>query len=91
MQEILKVHPVAIEIARVPKKGDVLPLSKPLVGVSGKAYNELPVPARTATYISTVGYNLYVSLSGACPPGSCRVWDRLHHLQKQGRVGAGRL
>ena len=73
MQEILRVHPVAIEIPRVPKKDDVLPLSKPLVGVSGKVYNELPVPAGTATFISTVGYNLYVSFSGTRPHGSRRV------------------
>lgn len=47
-------------MTRVPKKDDVLPLSKPVVGISGKVYNELYVPAGTSVTISTVGYNLYV-------------------------------
>jgi len=59
-QEILRVHPVAIEIFREAAKDDVLPLTKPIVGISGKVHNELPIPAGTPVYISTVGYNLYV-------------------------------
>ena len=59
-QEILRVHPAVIEITRAPKKDDVLPLSKPVIGVSGKVYNELPVPAGTITLISITGYNLCV-------------------------------
>jgi hypothetical protein len=62
-QEILRIYPTLIEIMRVPKKDDVVPLSKPVVGISGKVYKELPVPAGTQVFISTVGYNVYVGLS----------------------------
>jgi len=48
----------------VPGKDDVVPLSKPVVGISGKVYNELPVPAGTQMFISTVGYNLNKDLWG---------------------------
>ena len=51
---------MAVEIQRTPKKDDLLPLSKPVVGLSGKVYKDLPVPAGTVVTISTVGYNLYV-------------------------------
>lgn len=47
----------------MPKEDDVLPLSKPVIGVSGKVYKELPVPAGTTITISPIGYNMYV-----CPP-----------------------
>ena len=56
-----------IEISRAPEVDDVLPLSKPIVGLSGKVYNELPVPAGTIVTISTSGYNLYV-LPLSTPP-----------------------
>jgi len=59
-QETLRHHPAVLDIQREPTKDDVLPLSKPIVGVSGKVYRELPVPAGTFMYISTAGYNLYV-------------------------------
>ena len=59
-QEILRVYPVALEITRAAKDDNVLPLSKPVVGVSGKVYNELPILAGTIISVSTVGYNLYV-------------------------------
>jgi len=57
---MLRVQPVTVEIPRVATKDDVLPLSKPIVGVSGKVYTELPVPAGTLLSVSTVGYNLCV-------------------------------
>lgn len=56
----MRVYPAAIEIIRAPNKDDVLPLSKPIVGVSGRVYKELPVPSGTSIMISTVGYNMYV-------------------------------
>jgi hypothetical protein len=62
-QEILRVYPTLIEIIRVPGKDDVVPLSKPVTGISGKVYKELAVPAGTHMFISTAGYNLYVRLS----------------------------
>ena len=49
-----------VEVPRVAEKDDVLPLSKPIVGVSGKVYTELPIAAGTFLAISTVGYNLCV-------------------------------
>jgi hypothetical protein len=52
------MYPVGVAVRRVAKKDNILPLAKPIVGVSGKVYNELFVPAGTATYSSTVGYNL---------------------------------
>jgi hypothetical protein len=69
-QEVLRVYPVAIDVPRMPNKDDVLPLSKPFVGVSGKVYNELPVPAGTILYISNFGYNLYVPSSCTLQRGS---------------------
>jgi len=57
-KEALRVYPIAIELIRAPKKDDVLPLSKPIVGVSGKVYKELPIPAGTRVMISTVAYNV---------------------------------
>jgi len=63
-KEVLRVYPAAIEISRTPKKDDLLPLSKPVVGLSGKVYKDLPVPAGTVVTISTVGYNLNKDLWG---------------------------
>ena len=54
------MYPAATELLRLLKKDDVLPLSKPVIGVSGKVYKELPIPARKGITISTVGYNMYV-------------------------------
>jgi len=61
----LRVHPAGIEIERVATKDDVLPLTKPIVGVSGKVYKELPVPAGTLIRISMVGYNLNKDVWGS--------------------------
>jgi len=58
IQEILRLHPTAISVPRVATKDDVLPLTKPVVGVSGKVYREIPVPAGTLVFISMVGCNL---------------------------------
>ena len=59
-QESLRIHPIAVEITRAPMEDDVLPLTKPIVGTSGKVYNELPVPKGTRVDISTAGYHLYI-------------------------------
>ncbi|KAF9787520.1 cytochrome P450 [Thelephora terrestris] len=64
-KEVLRVYPIATEISRAAKTDDVLPLSKPIVGLSGKVYEDLPVPAGTLMTISTVGYNLNKDLWGA--------------------------
>ena len=60
LQEILRFYPAVVEILRVAKEDNVLPLSRPVVGLSGKVYKELPVPAGTAMYMFPMGYNLYV-------------------------------
>ena len=59
-------------MVRVPIEDDVLPLTKPIVGTSGKVYTELPVSKGTPVGISTIGYNLcvfsfgnHLSLDGA--------------------------
>ena len=39
---------------------DILPLTKPVVGASGRVYTELPIPKGTIVVISMSGYNLYV-------------------------------
>ena len=69
----MRAYPVAMEVLRAPKKDDVLPLSKPIFGVSGKVYKELPIPAGTAITISTVGYNLCVHSLDLCPRRSYKV------------------
>jgi hypothetical protein len=56
------MHPIVNELQRVPKEDTVLPLSTPIVGISGKVYEELPVPAGTIMNLSLVGYNLYACL-----------------------------
>lgn len=63
-KEILRVYPIVTELQRVPKKDDVLPLSKPVVGVSGKVYKELLVPAGTTIMVSQMGYNVNKDLWG---------------------------
>ena len=49
-----------IELVRAPIEDDVLPLTKPFVGTSGRAYTELPIPKGAVLYVSLTGYNLYV-------------------------------
>ena len=56
----MRVYPSASELLRTPQKDVVLPLSKPIVGVSGKVHEELHIPAGTVIAISPLGYNLYV-------------------------------
>jgi hypothetical protein len=55
------------------KRDDVLPLLKPIVGVSGEVYKEVSIPAGTFVMISTIGYNLCVysldPLPGTNPSG----------------------
>ena len=63
----MRVHPFVSEILRVPKKDIVLPLAAPIVGISGKVYKELAVPAGTVMAVSLAGYNLYVCLPNSPP------------------------
>jgi hypothetical protein len=43
---------------RVPKEDFFVPLAAPIVGISGRVYKELPIPAGTFINISILGYNL---------------------------------
>jgi len=63
-KEILRLHPIGIDVTRVATKDDVLPLTKPILGTSGKVYRELHVPAGTLVSVSIVGYNLNKDLWG---------------------------
>ena len=79
-QEVLRVHPVAVEISRVATEDNVLPLTKPIVGVSGKVYTELPVPAGTLTFISLAGYNSYVRPLVLDPHEKHQGWERFRRF-----------
>ena len=79
-QETLRLHPSVLDMQREATKDDVLPLSKPIVGVSGKVYGELPVPAGILIYISTVGYNLYVHSLAPCPGRNSVVEAGSYHF-----------
>jgi len=59
-QEILRFYPIVVEISRAAMEDNVLPLTKPIVGVSGKVYKGLPVLAGTRIIISTFGHHLCV-------------------------------
>jgi len=63
-KECLRIHPAAVEIVRMPTQDDILPLTKPIVGTSGRVYTELPIPKGTTVTISTLGYNLNRDLWG---------------------------
>ena len=71
----MRVYPAVTEILRAAKDDNVLPLSKPVVGVSGKVYNEIPIPAGTFMHISTLAYNLYVHPPDSHPVGNSGIED----------------
>jgi hypothetical protein len=87
-QENLRVHPAVSETQRAPKEDVVLPLTTPVIGISGKVYKELPVPAGTVMSLSLLGYNLYVSWTTV---GITGVEIGFAVSQEQGPVGARRL
>ena len=64
----MRIHPIIVEVMREPIDDDLLPLSKPIVGISGKVYNELPVPKGTMVALSAFGYNLCVISLCGCRP-----------------------
>ena len=45
---------------REPIEDDLLPLSKPIIGTSGRVYADLPVPKGTMVTLSAFGYNMFV-------------------------------
>ena len=69
----MRVHPIVAELVRAPIRDDVLPLTKPIVGASGRVYSELPVPKGTAVTLSTFGYNLYIVSPSHYHPGTTLI------------------
>lgn len=59
---------------RAPIQDDVLLLTKPTVGTSGRVYTKLLVPEGTATYVLVIGYNSRVLSLG------CHCWRVLTSL-----------
>ena len=53
----MRFRPVSPEVFRTPIEDDILPLTKPIVGTSGRVYTELPVPKGTSLSIAMSGYN----------------------------------
>jgi len=64
-KETLRMYPIVVEVNRTPLEDDVLPLTKPVIGTSGRVYTELPVPKGIPLCISTMGYNLNKELWGS--------------------------
>jgi len=58
IKEVLRLHSAVIGLERVAREDDVLPLTRPIVGRSGKVYQNLPVPKGTTVRVSCWGYNL---------------------------------
>ena len=54
-------------MTRTPIEDDILPLTKPIVGTSGRVYAEIPVPKGTVFTLSAFGYNLYISFTRSPP------------------------
>ena len=63
----MRIYPIAVEVERTPTQDDILPLTKPVIGTSGKVYTELSIPKETVVTVSVTGYNLYV-FSVKLPP-----------------------
>jgi len=56
------LHPPAVTIFREATKDDVLPLSKPLVTMSGESLAALPIPKGLRIMASVSAYNRYCPL-----------------------------
>jgi hypothetical protein len=67
-QEVLRIHSVAIDLVRVPLQDDIVPLTKPIVGTSGRVYTELHIPKGTAITVSMIGHSLCVFSTRPSPP-----------------------
>jgi len=58
VKEVLRCHAPIIEVERVALEDHVLPLTRPMVGRSGKVHQSLPIPKGTNISVSCWGYNL---------------------------------
>jgi hypothetical protein len=57
-QEILRFHSAVPEFIRQASEDNVLPLSAPITGSSGRIYRELNISKGTIVHASMTGYNL---------------------------------
>ncbi|KAJ7037978.1 cytochrome P450 [Mycena alexandri] len=64
MKETFRFHPVAFNTLREATRDELLPLSKPIVTLSGKTITELPIPKNQVLVISIVGYNRNTDVFG---------------------------
>ncbi|KAJ7729151.1 cytochrome P450, partial [Mycena metata] len=64
MKEILRFHPVVFSTLREAARDEVLPLSKPIVTLSGKTITELPIPKNQILVTSIAGYNRNTDVFG---------------------------
>ena len=62
------MHPIGLEFVRTPIEDDIVPLTKPIVGNSGRVYTNLHIPKGTAVNISTIGYNSYAFFTKSPAP-----------------------
>src|SRR5579872_4369697 len=61
-QETLRLYPSVPTTIREALEDDTLPLSKSIIGRSGKVYNEIFIPKGTAIHTSFGGYNMCIWL-----------------------------
>ena len=59
-QGSLRVRPIGAELVRTLIEGDIVSLTKPIVGNSGMVYAKLHIPKGTAVNLSVIGHNSYV-------------------------------
>ena len=59
-QETLRIHTPVPDIVREASEDDILPLSKPIIGRSGKVHHEIFIPKGSLIHASASGYNMYV-------------------------------
>jgi cytochrome P450 len=64
MKETLRFHPVSYNTTREAARDEILPLSKPLVGKSGKTITEIPISKNTTIIVSVAGYNRNTDVFG---------------------------
>jgi cytochrome P450 len=57
-QEILRFHSPVPEFTRQASEDNVLPLSTPIIGSSGRTYRELNISKGTIVHVSMTGYNM---------------------------------
>ncbi|TBU30198.1 cytochrome P450 [Dichomitus squalens] len=64
IKETLRFHPIALGLARVALKDDVIPLTYPIVSTTGETIREIPVKAGQAFSASFVAYQRLTDVWG---------------------------